>query len=178
MSPFGRQRASEIHHGALAGVVGNGFHTFRIAGQARDGGDVDHLAGVAGNHAALAHGLGEEEGGVHIQVHHLHPAFRRVVFRWRTPSGTGVVDQDVDIAKLADHLIHHGGNALQVGQVRSNRHHLNALGFQMRLGLIQLVLLAGADRNSGTQLAQGFGHLQAQATGAAGNESDFAGQVQ
>jgi hypothetical protein len=43
---------------------------------------------------------------------------------------------------------------------------------------IQLVLFAGADGDFGAQFTQRLGHLQAKATGAAGDEGDFAGQVQ
>lgn len=120
VAPLGRQRAGEVDHGAFAGVVGNGVHAFRIAGQAGDRGDVDDLAGLAGNHAALGDGLGEKEDRVDVQVHHLHPAFCRVFLGWRAPRSARVVDQDVDVPQATDHGVHHGGNGFQIGQVRSD----------------------------------------------------------
>ena len=178
VAPFGRQRAGEVDHGPFAGVVGDGLHAFRVAGQPGDGGNVDYLAGLARDHTALAHSLGQEEAGVDVQVHHFHPAFRRIVFRRGAPGGAGVVHQNVDVTELLHHLIDHLRNTFKVAQIGGDSDDFHTLTFQVFLCRIQLMLLARADGDFRAQLAQCLGHLKPQAARAAGDESHFAGQVQ
>src|SRR6516225_1541554 len=62
-APLAGQRAREVQHRGLAGVVGDGRHAAGVARQARDRGDVDDAAAPARDHAGLADRLRQQEDG-------------------------------------------------------------------------------------------------------------------
>ena len=179
LAPFGRQRAGEVDHRALGGVVGNGVHAAGVATQTGDGRHVDDAALLAGNHAVLGDVLAQDEIAAHVQVHHLVPGVHRVVFGRRAPGGACVVHEDVHMAtQAANGFVGQAADVGLVGAVSGNPLRINASGFQLGNGLFQVRRLARAEQYLGTGFAQRVGQLQAQAARAAGDQGGLALEVE
>ena len=102
-----------------------------VQAQAVNRGDVNHFGGLLGRGVGfeqVVHGLGEEEDGFHIQVHHLVPACFGEGLKRLTPGGAGVIDQNVDAVFVFRHGCRQCLAAFDCGNVLRHR---NAVGSQL-----------------------------------------------
>src|SRR5690554_5538886 len=133
-----------------------------VALEAGDGGNVDDLARPSGDHEAAGHFLGQQEAGVHVQVHHLLPAGIAVLGRRLAPGGAGIVDQDVDGAETGFGGIHQGSDGVAFGlaQVAGDAVGFDATGLELGHYLLHFVSLARVHEDACALLPQCLGHLQ------------------
>jgi hypothetical protein len=102
------------------------------------------------------------------------PTFNWKVFNAGNVLDAGVVDQDIDSAKLFFGKPHHGFNFCGLAHVGAM---IDNLGTQSgNFGFWASVVAKAIQNNVGTLFGQGFGDAQANATGGAGHESGFAFQ--
>ena len=178
LRPLVGQRAGEVHHTALAGVIGECRRHFRIeTRQALDRRDVDDLALPARHHAAPAHFLRDDKHGREIQIDDLVPRFQRVVYRRGTPGRAGVVDENVDRPECGDNAFDHRRNGSEVRHVADHRQRLDPQGLQVFCRFLQFLRLTRRDGHLGAQFAHRFRHLQAQTARPAGHQRGAARQV-
>ncbi len=178
LAPFPCQRAREVDHRRLGGVVGNGVHALGVASQTSNRGHVDDAAAALPDHAVLGHVLAQQEVAAYVQVHDLVPGVQRVVFGRCAPGGASVVDQDVDVAHALHRLAGQAVDFSLLGAVRRNPAGINARGLQFGGGRFQVRSLARTEHDFGSSLAQRMRHLQAQAARATGDEYSFSLEVE
>ena len=122
--------------------------------------------------------IAEIEQTGQVGIDHVRPLLIGHGRRVTGAAGTAGVDQDIDLAKVRDHILHTLGNGLGVAQVEVVGVNLHAvlLGDLLRI-FLQVV---GAARHEG-DVGTGVGHclceLQAETGAAAGNQSDLPGQI-
>ena len=177
VAPFRRQRAGEVDHRAFGRVVSDGLHALRVAVQPGNGGDVDDAPALVRNHAVFGEVLAQNEIAAHIEVHHLVPGRHRVVFGGRAPAGPGVVDQNIYPSHALQRFIGEAANVFFFAAVGGGPARVNACGLQLDGSLLQVFRFARVEHDAGTSLTQRMGHLQTQATRAAGDEGSFSFEV-
>ena len=137
-----------------------------------------YLAGATRDHRAPADLAAQKERSVDVEIHHLAPARVGMILHRGAPVGTGVVHQDVDLFPPGEDGIDERRYRGAIGQIAGLREHLDARCFEMRACRVQLVLLAGHQRNRSAHFAERLGHLQSDAARPAGHERDLAAEVE
>ena len=161
-APLACECAGEIDDRCFGGVVGQGFHAAGVTAKTGDGSDIDDAAGVARNHAVLAYVLAEDEIAAHIQVHDLVPGFQRMVFSGRTPCGTGVVHQNIDMTEGFERFSGQTVYVFFVGAISGNPLHINACGFQFSSGGFEVGRFARTQHDARARLAQRLRELKSE----------------
>ena len=90
----------------------------------------------------LGNMLRQNKVAPNVQVHHLVPGLNRIVFSWRTPGGTRVIDQNIHLPHALDGNICQHANIRLLGAVSGNPVSGNAGSFQFVNRLHQVVGLA------------------------------------
>jgi hypothetical protein len=114
------------------------------------------------------------EGARQINGNDGIPALNWKVFYAGDVLNTGVVDQNIDTAKLLFGKLHHGFNFGWLAHVCTVIDHLGAQSGNFGLGAC--VVTKAIQNNVGPLFGQSFGNAKANATGRAGNECGFAFQ--
>ena len=93
-------------------------------------------------------------------------------------AGTAGVDQDIDLAKVRDHILHTLGNGLGVAQIEVVGVNLHAvlLGDLLRV-LFKAVGTARHKGNVGAGIGHGLCKLQTETGAAAGNQCNLTGKI-
>ena len=143
-----------------------------------DRGDVDDAAVIVGDHGQSRNVAAEIEQTGQVGIDHVRPLLIGHGRRVTGAAGTAGVDQDIDLAKVRNDVLHALGDGLGVAQVEVVGVNLHAvlLGDLLRV----LFKAVGTARHKGN-VGAGVGHclckLQAEAGAAAGNQSDLTGQI-
>ena len=93
------------------------------------------------------------------------------------PSGTGVVDQDVDRAHPLGGFNGQATDVFFLAAVGSNPAGIDARGLQLGRSDFQVGSLARAEHDLGPGFSQRMGHLQAQSARAARDQGNLPGEV-
>ena len=159
----------------FAGGVRVGFP--RIDRDAVDRGDVDDLGHVLLGGLAQhgRQGLGEEEGGFHVQVHHFVPAVFREFIEGCCPSSTCVVDQNIQVFFFFTQVLDQFLNTFFVRDIQGHGDTCAKSGKFLRCGVASCCFTR-RDVDLRTLAQQAFGDHATNAAGAASNECDAASQ--
>jgi hypothetical protein len=125
-------------------------------------------------------GVGGVERGEEVGGHGAAIGGEGLVFDWADFDDSGVVDEDVDAAKVVDGTLDERGGLGGVGEVAGDEEDIlgGVDGFAFEEGLagaFELCLIAGGEDELGSGAAEAFREREAEAAGASGDEDDLAG---
>ena len=121
--------------------------------------------------------LAQDEVPANVEIHDLVPGFHRVVFGGRTPGRARVVHEDVDRAHALQGFVREAMDVFLLGAVSSDPARVDASSLKLGGRLLQVFGLARRQHDARPRLTQRMGHLQAEATRAAGHQCGLASQV-
>jgi len=136
--------------------------------------DVDDLARTLSGHG-FAHRLTKKKCSGQVGGEHLVPLLQRHFLHRRSPRNAGVVDKNVDSAKLRERLLYDLLNRCLVFDIASQRQRLHTAAAQRIRRFLAALLLARAEDQIRPHLSQALGHLQTQPHRAARNNGDATG---
>ena len=163
------ERLGERDHAGLRGGIGAGV---RIALLAGDRGDVDDAPVAALLHARHHRAAGEERTG-QVHVHHGTPFVERILRDRRVDAADRrAVDQDIDRADAALGLGKRARDGVRVADIGRDQSCARSLGLAP---LLEARAVPHGDARAG--LRHALHDCQANAARAAGDNGDFAGEV-
>src|SRR5208283_4767507 len=126
-----------------------------LSNLSKDAGDVDDAAPALLQHGA-DHRLDEQERASQVGVEDFVPVGALHAHDQLIAGDAGIVDQDVDLAELREGGLHFGLDLLFVADVHLERGSFPALTLDLAGELLQLFMIARAQRD----LGPGFGQHQ------------------
>ena len=173
--PFLSQTAGEVGHSALGGIVDQD-RIVMGCDLSVHGSGVDDAAVMIFDHV-LADLAGHQEVACQADVHDLFPVLQSQLCGRADFDGTGVVDQNIDLAESIDDLLNAVDDILFLRDVALYRKADTAGLFDFILQGIEFVDTSGESRDFGTVLGQCFGLSVAQTGGSAGDDGHTTCQI-
>ena len=179
---FGVAGESELG-GGIRQEMGNG-HFAADGGDVHDGGSAAVVATQRGLREEMRQEcLGGVEGGEEVVLHGGLEGLDRLIFDGAYLDDAGAVDEDIHALQMADGELDHGSGGIIIGEIGGQEKDVTGSFYvsaeQERVaGLLQLILTARDEDETGAAAAIDAGELKAKAGGAAGDEDDgtmFAG---
>ena len=121
--------------------------------EAEQRGDVDDAGGGAAVEGGFREGLGQQEDGLEVDVHHVVPIGLGIIHAVGAADDAGVVDEDVERAERGDL----GGDVRGGGKVHEDGLSGAARGLDLRDGLVTGAATGGEDMGAGLGQTHGDG---------------------
>src|ERR1041385_6055191 len=175
--PLDGEVARKGDHATFAGMVGNGLHRLRRrAAETGDRSHIDDLAALLLEHDAPRR-LRAEERSSQIGFDDLVPFSQSHCLSWGAPGDAGIVNEDIEAAKVGNGCFNHFLNVGLVLYVAADCKRANAQLFHVMGCFFAALFFARAEDEVSAHLGQRLSHLPAQANGAAGDNGDAASEI-
>ena len=124
-----------------------------------------------------SHVLAAQHRPAQVDLQHAIPVLGAHLGHCFDPFDAGIVDQNIDLAEAIDDLLHHGADAVLIGDITTHAEDLPAVLAQFSGYLIQIGLRAAGDRHVRTGARQRTGNRTSQPLAAARDHGHLCRQI-